>query len=183
MHQPSRFVAGLTPLPTAARVTQQRGALRMRLITSVISLVLLVVFIVLFGKTWSTGWTITIVVLWVLSTAFWFLVTVDALRRAKRDLGLIPEGDAFYLDPQGIEFVFPNPATPVKVAWAEITRFRLAGRNFGAGPVLSVEANGQEVARVPVSFLDATPAVIDSAAQAYSLGRVRLDTEALDNVF
>lgn len=177
--QPTRFVAGLTPLPTAARVTRQRSALRMRLISALISLALLVVFIVLFGRQWSLGWTITIAVAWALSTAFWFLVTVDALRRAKRDLALIPQGDAFYLDPHGIEFVFPRPA---KVAWAEVTAFKLVGRNFGAGPALCVEAAGQEVGRVPVSFLDATPAVIDSAAQAYSLGRVRLDSAALDSV-
>ena len=151
----------------------------MRIITSIISQVNLVVFILIFGKTWNTAWTITIVVLWVLSTAFWFLVTVDALRRAKRDLGLIPEGDAFYLDPEGIEFVFPKP---VRVRWSEVTGFKLTGRNFGAGPALTVDANGQEVARIPVSFLDATPAVIESAAQAYSLGRIRLDTGALDSV-
>lgn len=177
--QPSRFVAGLTPLPTAARVTQQRRALRVRLISSLISLALLTVFIVFFGRDWARGWTITIVVLWVLSTAFWFLVTVDALRRAKRDLAKIPEGDAFYLDPQGVEFVFPHPA---RVTWGEITAFKLVGRNFGAGPCLSVHAGGTEIARVPVSFLDATAAVIDSAAQAYSLGRVRLDTAALDSI-
>lgn len=151
----------------------------MRLITSVLSLAIMIAVILIFGKGWGSGWTVTVIVLWVLSTAFWFLVTVDALRRAKRDLGLIPEGDAFYLDPVGIEFVFRQPA---KVAWADVTAFKLAGRNFGAGPVLCVESNGVEVARVPVSFLDATPAVIDSAAQAYSLGRVRLDTQALDSV-
>ena len=36
--QPERFAAGLTPLPTAARVAQKRGALRWRIISTVISL-------------------------------------------------------------------------------------------------------------------------------------------------
>lgn len=177
--QPSRFVAGLTPLPTAARVTKQRSALRMRVISSIISLVVLIVFIVLFRENWSVGWTVAIAVLWSISTAFWFTVSAVGLRNAKRDLAMIPEGAAFYLDHDGVEFVYPKA---VRVAWTEMTAFKLKGRNLGTGPAVAVEVDGQEMARVPIAFLDATPAVIDSAARAYSLGSVSLDTEALDAV-
>ena len=38
---PERFAVGLTPLPTAARAARQRSALRMRIISAVISLALL----------------------------------------------------------------------------------------------------------------------------------------------
>lgn len=178
--QPSRFVAGLTPLPTAARVTRQRSTVRSRIVTSIISLAVLIVMFLVFRGAWSTGWFIAVLVLWVLSTAAGFIVSAIGLRNAKRDLATIHEGDAFYLDPYGIEFVHPSAS---RVTWADVTAFTLKGHKFGVGPALVVEAEGREVARIPVSFLDATPAVIDSAAQAYSLGRVRLDTEALDNVF
>ncbi|MCG6568548.1 hypothetical protein C3E87_13035 [Tessaracoccus sp. ZS01] len=177
--QGQRFAAGLTPLPTAARVTRARSTLRWRVISTVVSLVLLVVFWFFFGRDWSLGWTIGIAALWLVSTVFWLVLSAVGLSNAKKDLAAITDGVAFYLDPKGVEFVHP---TAVTVPWAEVTALKLAGHNFGAGPNLVVEANGQLAAKVPVAFLDAAPAVIDSAAQAYSLGRVRLDTTALDNL-
>ena len=60
--QPQRFAAGLTPLPTAARVTRQRGALRWRIVSSLISAALLAA-LAWFGRdTFSTGWLIFLVV-------------------------------------------------------------------------------------------------------------------------
>lgn len=179
MH-PERFAAGLTPLPTAARVSRQRGALRWRVISTLISLVLLVVVIMFLGQDWPRPMTITIVALWVVSSAGWLVVSGVGLRNAKRDLSAIQEGVAFYLGPEGIEFVYPTASL---VPWDDVSALKLVGHNFGAGPALSVEVQGAEVARVPVSFLDATPAVIDSVARAYSLGRVHLDIAALDHVF
>lgn len=179
MQQAQRFAAGLTPLPTAARVTKARGLLRWRIISTVISLVLLGVFWWFFGREWSRGWTIGIASFWILSSAFWLVLAGISLSRAKKDLLAIPDGVAFYLDPCGIEFVHP---VATKVLWTDVTAFKLAGRGFGAGPQFVVEANGHTVARVPFSFLDASPAVVDSAARAYSLGRVSLDATALDNL-
>lgn len=179
MQQAQRFAAGLTPLPTAARVTRARGVIRWRVISTVISFGLLALFCWLFGRDWSRAWTIGIVTFWVLSSMFWLVLAAVGLSRAKKDLAAIPDGVAFYLDPRGIEFVHPAAA---QVPWGDVTALKLAGRNFGAGPDLVVEAGGQQVAKVPVSFLDATPAVIDSAARAYSLGRVHLDASSMDNL-
>ncbi|AQP45355.1 hypothetical protein [Tessaracoccus flavus] len=177
--QSERFAVGLTPLPTAARVTRQRSALRMRILSTVISMALLVAIIWFLGRDWSTAWTVGLVIAWVASSAFWFVLSVVGLQRAKRDLASIDEGVAFYLDPQGIEFVHPTPA---RISWQELSALKLVGRNFGAGPSIVAEAGGRRVAGVPVSFLDASPAVIDSAARAYSLGRANLDTAALDHL-
>lgn len=179
MQQPPRFAAGLTPLPTAARVTRARGMLRSRIISTVISLLLLGVIWWFFGRDWSRAWTIGIISFWILSSLFWLVLSIVGLNRAKQDLSKIPEGVAFYLDPRGVEFVTPVSA---QVAWADVSALKLVGRQFGAGPDLVVEANGQRVAKVPVSFLDATPAVIDSAARSYSLGSVHLNIKALDNL-
>ncbi len=99
--QPERFAAGLTPLPTAARVTQKRGALRWRIISTVISLAILAVIILTIGRDWPQEWTIAMVAIWVGSSAFWIVVSVFGLQRAKRDLGRIQDGVAFYLDPDG----------------------------------------------------------------------------------
>lgn len=178
--QPERFVAGLTPLPTAARVSRQRGALRWRIISTLISGALLAALMFWLYRDWPEVSKWVIGSLWVASSAVWLIVSLVGLSRAKRDLAMIQEGVAFYLDPVGIEFVYPRQA---RVPWAQVTAFKLVGHNLGAGPALSVESEGEEIARVPVSFLDATPAVIDSMAQACSLGRVRLDISTLDHVF
>lgn len=179
MQQAQRFAAGLTPLPTAARVTRARGIVRWRVISTVISFGLLALFWWFFGRDWSQAWTIGIVTFWIVSSAFWLVLALVGLSRAKKDLASITEGIAFYLDPEGIDFVNPDAA---QVPWADVTALKLAGRSFGAGPNLVVEAGGQRVAQVPISFLDATPAVIDSAARAYSLGQVHLDVSSLDNL-
>lgn len=177
--QPQRFAAGLTPLPTAARVARQRGAMRWRIASTLVSVALLAA-VLWFGRdTFSTGWLIFLIVAFAVTTIFWMVVSIVGLQNAKKDLARIQEGVAFYLDQRGIEFHFPQR---VDVAWADVSALKLVGRSLGAGPDLAVESNGEIVARVPLSFLDATPQYIDSAAQAYSLGRVRLETEALDSV-
>jgi len=176
---PERFAAGLTPLPTAARVTQQRSALRWRIISTVISAVVLGLVIYFLGRDWPRTWTIVVVALWTASSVFWLVVSAVGLANAKRDLAAIQEGVAFYLDGRGVEFVTPVAA---RVPWENVSALRLVGRQPGAGPSVSLEADGAHIAKVPVSFIDAAPEIIDSAARAYSLGRVHLDTSALDRV-
>ena len=175
--QSERFAVGLTPLPTAARVSKQRSALRWRIISGIISLAILIAILWFFGRDWGQGWVIAFIVLWVVSTGFWLVVNIVGLQRAKRDLASIQEGVGMYIDANCIEFLQP---TPVRIPWGDITAMRLAGRNSGAGPAIVVEAGDQKHKSLPVSFFDATPAVIDSIATAYSLGRVRLDASTLD---
>lgn len=177
---PERFAVGLTPLPTAARVARQRSALRMRIISALISLAILVGFLVFFNPGWSAGIVTGFVAVWVAMTAIWFIVTVVALQRAKRDLASIGEGDAFYIDAAGIEFVHPRP---VRASWSEISAVRITGNSLGAGPRLVLEVDGQSPVGIPLSFIDATPSAIDSATSARSLGRVRVDVSGLDRLF
>lgn len=177
--EPERFAAGLTPLPAAARVAKERAALRWRIISTLISMAILAVLILTIGRDWPREWTTAVVAIWVGSSAFWLVLSIVGLQRAKRDLGRIQEGVAFYLGPDGVEFVTP-PAPPVQ--WDRVTALKLTGGLSGAGPSVVLEADGVAVAKVPASFVDASPAVIDSAARAYSLGRIGLDVSALDRV-
>lgn len=175
-----RFAAGLTPLPTAARVSRARAGLRWRIGTTVVSVALLIAFYFFWGRDLSSSWLIGFAVLWLGSSAFWLAVSAWQLHSSKQDLASIQEGVAFYLDPRGIELVYPHAAV---LPWSEVTALKLVGRNRGPGPKVVIEARGESHASVPLSFLDAAPEVIDSAVQAYSLGRVRLDTAALDSIF
>lgn len=178
--QSERFAVGLTPMPTAARVTKARAALKWRIISTVISAAIMGGFLYFFGKDLSRTWLTVIVVMWVVSTVFWMLVAILGLRNAKRDLASIPEGVAFLLDHRGVEFVWPTEA---RVPWVDVSALKLGGRHVGRGHNVVLEAGGKEVAKVPLGFLDATPDVIDSATRAYSLGRIPLDLKALDRVF
>lgn len=176
---PERFTVGLTPLPTAARVARQRSALRMRIISTVISLAVLLVFVFFFNPGWSHAALVWIFVIWGLTTAVWFTLSVVGLSRAKRDLAAIGHGDALVIDGHGVEFLHP---TPVRASWGEISALKITGPSFGAGPNLVMEVNGQPAAKIPMSFLDAMPSAIDSAAGARSLGRVRVDVSDMDRM-
>lgn len=173
-----RFTVGLTPLPTAARVARQRSALRMRVISAGISL-LICVGIAVFYKAFPQHLIVWMFVVWGITTAVWLVISGIGLSRAKKDLNAIGSGDALVIDRDGIEFLHP---TPVRATWGEISALKIEGPTFGAGPDLVMEVGGQPVAKVPMSFLDALPAAIDSAAGARSLGRVRVDASAMDRL-
>lgn len=176
---PERFAVGLTPLPTAARAARQRSALKMRIISALISLALLVAIFVFFNPGWSAGLLTGFVGIWVATSAIWITITVVGLQRAKRDLAAIGHGDALYIDATGVEFVHPRP---VRATWSEITALKITGSSLGAGPRLVMEAVGQPSVGVPLSFIDASPSAIDSATSARSLGRVRVDVSGLDRM-
>ncbi len=174
---PERFTVGLTPLPTAARVARKRSALRLRIISAVISLVLLIGILFFLDPGWSTGLVVAFVVVWVVSTGIWMAVTVVGLHRAKRDLASIGHGDAFHIDAEGIEFVHPEP---VRAPWSDIASLRITGNSLGSGPSLVMETAGGRRVSIPLSFVDASPSAIDSATSARSLGRVRVDVSAME---
>lgn len=174
-----RFTIGLTPLQTAARAVRHRRALRSQLISAALSLLVLGALYFFFREQWGTsvfGW---FGALWLISTLAWVAIPVIGGYRAKRDLASIGRGDAVVIDSVGIEFLQPHP---VRATWAEITALRIAGRNLGAGPDLVLEVHGAPAARVPLSFLDATPSAIESAVMARSMGRVRLDASGMERM-
>lgn len=172
-----RFAVGFTPLPTAARVTKQRSALRWRWVTTAISLAILGAFLYFFPPDWSSWWIWVLIGLWVASSVFWLVVSLVGLSRAKRDLGRIQAGVSFYIDPEGIEFVAP---VALLARWDDIEAVEVVGRRGGSGPRLAVVAGGERVADVALSVLDASPSVIDSMIRAHSLGRHRLGAARLE---
>lgn len=173
----SRFAVGFTPLPTAARVTKQRSALRWRWVTTAISVAVLAAIIYFFDTDWNSWWTWMFIALWVASSVFWLIASMVGLSRAKRDLARIQPGACFYIDPEGIEFVQPRR---VALLWETIEDIRIIGGRGGAGPRLAIVAGGQQMADVALSVLDAGPSVIDSMIRAHSLGRHRLDAARLE---
>lgn len=174
-----QFAVALTPLPTAARVTKHRSAIRWRVISAVISLAILIAIVVFLNPGWSQGWLFFFFGLWVLSTGIWMAISMVGLHRAKRDLASISHGDAIRITRQGLEFLHPET---VHATWSSISALKITGASLGAGPKLVMEVDGQPAAQVPMSFLDAMPSAIDSAVTAHSLGRVRLDVSDMDRM-
>ena len=174
---PSRFAVSFTPLPTAARVTKQRSALRWRWVTTAISLAILAALIYFFDTDWSRWWTWVFLSLWVASSVFWLVASLVGLSRAKRDLGRIHAGVCFYIDPEGIDFVIPEAG---RMRWEDIEAVTVVGGRGGAGPRLAVVVESRPMATVALSVLDASPSVIDSMVRAHSLGRHRLAAARLE---
>ncbi len=145
----------------------------------VISLVVLVALFLWMRPDWEP-WVYGLVGgLWAMSSLFWVVVSAVGLHRAKRDLRGISEGPVFFVDPYGLEFVWPRP---VAVPWEQVEALVLDGNHLGAGQSLVLRAGGGVAVSVPLSYLDATASVIDLAVQANSMGRVRLDATALDHL-
>lgn len=180
---PQRFAVRLTPLPTAARVAKQRKAWKIHAIFATLGLGVILALWVGPLKSWVVGWPpwalATMAMLWAMGTAVRMGITIWALARAQRDLRSIDHGDALYIDPMGIHFLHPKP---VSATWPDITALKIAGSSLGAGPELIMEVRGQVAARIPLSFLDAMPAAIDSAVVARSMGRIRVDVSAMDKM-
>lgn len=177
--QQHRLAVAYDPAPTAARVAGLRRGVRSRIFSALLSAVLLGVLIYFFGQSWGRGWVIAMIVLWGVSTVVGFLISFLSLRRARKDLAAIGQGDAFRIDGVGVEVLH---GIPTRARWQETTAVRLSGRHAGRGPDVVLEVGGRPAGRVPLSFLDVTPSALDSALFAYSLGRFRLDASHLDRM-
>jgi len=126
------------------------------------------------------SWSLpALAVIWAVPTLVRIVATVVSLKRAKQDLASLGRGVGLYIDGSGVEFVHPEQ---VRARWAEITALKISGRRWGAGPRLRLEVSGREVASIPISFLDAMPGAIDSAARARSMGRIGVDASDMDRL-
>ena len=175
-----RFAVALTPDPTVARIARQRSTLRLQVIFALVFVaVLLLVWLgpqmlpedarrVVQGAlpSWSLP---ALVVIWAVPTLARIILTMAFLKRAKQDLASLGRGVGLY--PQR-----------VRACWAEITALKISGRSWGAGPRLRLEVSGQEVASIPISFLNTMPGAIDSAARARSMGRIGVDASDMDRL-
>ena len=190
MTSAERFAVALTPAPTVARIAKQRSALRLQVIFAVVfGAVLLLVWLGPMFLPEDAGqavrgvlpsWSLpALAVIWAVPTLARISATAVFLKRAKQDLASLGRGVGLYVDGTGVEFVHPER---VRARWAEITALKVSGRTWGAGPRLRLEVSGREVASIPISFLDAMPGAIDSAARARSMGRIGVDVSDMDRL-
>lgn len=177
---PARFIVSLNPLPTAARVAVRRRALWWRVGSTLISGAILALLIFVVYPEWDGLLRNIAIGIWVVTSLAWLIASIWSLQRAKADLAIIGPGEALFIDQNGLEFVYPQHRW---LTWQQLSALKLAGPNLGAGPQLVAVADGQPVAKIPMSFLDAPAETIDSVVRAQSRGTARLDVSDLDRLF
>ncbi len=191
------------PVPAAGRVarhqaTRLRLALESLLIVAVVALIWAIA-----RESFDLGTLMGMLIGWLVVFLILFIIQNLRLQAARKDLLTINEGTVLRLDPRGVAMrreqrvtgaggaavgfdgVPAHPQDPALdlVGWQDLAEFAVLGSGMGAGPVVRlVDADGHRW-EVPVSWLDALPGAIDSAARAWSGGRTGLDVTGLDRPF
>lgn len=96
------------------------------------------------------------------------------LRARKRAAGLRPEA-AMTISRIGVEL------TGVRTPWAEVSGLQARTERFGRGDTFLVHRTNTTPVTVPFDVLDVAPSTLDSAARAYSGGRIGVDFSRMDN--
>ncbi|AXE39664.1 hypothetical protein JS278_02526 [Acidipropionibacterium virtanenii] len=193
-------MVAFNPVPAAGRVARHQ-ATRWRLALE--ALVLVVVGALVWAVTrnsFDVGTLLGMLVGWVIVFVVLFSIQNLRLRSARKALLSIDEGTALRVDPLGVAVrrsqrdagsrtsfadVGAHPLAPELdlVGWNDVTQLAVLGTSMGAGPVLRLEDAAGHRWEVPVSWLDALPGTVDSAARAWSGGRRGLDVSGLDRPF
>lgn len=189
------------PVPAAGRVARHQ-ATRLRLALE--ALVVVVVGAVIWAvsrKSFNIGTLLGMLVAWLVLFLILFVIQSLRLRSARKALLTIDEGTALRIDPTGVAMrrslrdvrgsrtsftdvvADPGESDLDLVAWNRVGQLAVLGTSMGAGPVLRVEDDAGHRWEVALSWLDALPGTIDSAARAWSGGREGLDVSALDRPF
>lgn len=176
MSQPELVVA-YNAVPTASRVARARQTLVFRAISAVVSLAIVIFLLRVVGQDWAATVRWGTFLVWGVVTAVWFALSIISLVRARADLQRVGVGPALVLSPQGVQI------DGRRFTWPEVAAIKVVGSDVGAGPRFVVEPVSGESASIPLSFLDAMPGTLDSAARAYSLGRHGVDLARLDSMF
>lgn len=175
----SDFVASFSPVPMATKVAKRRSLYRRTLRSSIFSLIL-TIGLYYWQRDSIQGFTLGAMSgLWVLVVVV-LAVMYFLLWQARRALGRVGHGQAFRITAQGMELGSPEDGR--RVGWSEITGLSAQAR-AGHGARLVVTMRDSTTWTVPLDFLDALPGTIDSAARAFSAGRLGLDLSRLDSAF
>lgn len=168
------FVVSYVRQPALVSVSRWWFTLKMRLISFVVSLLIAFAVWYFFGDRvpglgpWMVGFSSTLGAVWVaVSLAGWLL--------ARRELTRIGQGPALAVTRDAVWI------GGVWVGWPQIGALRAAPRSFGRSPDLVVDLRDGRSTELPLHYLDALPATIDSAIRALSGGRTWIDLSRLDD--
>ena len=168
------YVVYYAPEAAQAAVARRRSMLIQRLISTAVSVAIGGAVWYFFADQvgsfgpWLIGSALAIGLVWV-------IVTGTGLRQARADAKLVTPGPAFATTRDGVW------VAGLWLPWPEVGAFRAAPGRLGRSPLLRVEARDGRSATVPMNYLSALPANIDSAVRALSGGRSWFDLSRLDD--
>lgn len=171
------FVVLYDPMPAQQRVQRWRRMVRSRLISLVLSVVLMGILFVWQRQQLMTHPVPTFIVyaLVLLSAVGWLVGTLIAYRLARRAAAGVGEGVAIHIDRVGLEFAGR------RLAWGQVGGLATVKGRWPSGPLLQLTRSDGAAVAVPLEQLAVLPASLDGAVRAFSGGRFGVDLTALDS--
>ena len=169
MNGVGEYVVFYAPEAVQAKVARWRSMLIQRLISTAVS-VAIGAAIWYFFPTQVGSWGPWLVGSALVIGLIWVIVSVTGM--------LIARGDA--KQAKGTKRSLPSRAQ-LWLTWPEVGAVLANPGRFGRSPRLRVDARDGRSAAVPMDYLSALPANIDSAVRALSGGRCWIDLSRLDD--
>lgn len=162
--------------PAGERADRWRRLVRGRIISLVITVVVLVVILVWQRERFLDDPAPMIVVysLVLLAAIGWLVGVWLAYRATKRTVASVGQGVVLQVTRRGVE-VAGQP-----IAWSDLTSLAVAKGRWPTGPLLQATRTDGSTVAVPLEQIPVLPATLDSTFRAYSAGRHGLDLSALD---
>ena len=163
------------PGQIAEKVSRRRRQVRSRVISLIITVVVLVaIYLWRRDELQGAGFFTVYGVILGLSLV-WLGVVVFLFVRARQELASIGEGTAVRIGRAGIQ------VAGLGAGWPEVVSITVAKAGIGRGPLLRLDLSDGRQAGVPLDQITSYPATLDSTARAFSAGRHGVDLTALDN--
>lgn len=174
MNGAGEYVVYYAPEAVEAKTKRWRSMLIQRIITGVLSVAIAGAIWYFFANAvgslgpWLLGSAIVFGLIWI-------VISVVGLLIARSDGRQVQPGPAFAVTRDGVWIA------QLWLPWPEVGQILANPGRFGRSPRLSVQGRDGRNAAVPMEYLSALPASIDSAVRALSAGRTWIDLSRLDD--
>ncbi len=174
MNGAGEYVVSYAPEAVRAKVARWRSLLIQRIITMVISIGIAAAIWYFFAEQigWFGPWLVGSAVV---GGLVWVIVSVTGFLLTRRDGREVIGGPAFAVTPAGVW------SAGLWLTWPEVGSFQAPPGRFGRSPRLLVQGRDGRASAVPMEYLSALPASLDSAVRALSGGRCWIDLSRLDD--
>lgn len=163
------------PTELEALVARRRAQVRSRIVSLVITLVILTV--VYFWQAEQLRGLAAVAVAYSFAIALslgWLAVVFLRYRRARADLAEMGHGTALRIGRPGVQ------VAELSAGWPEVASLAVAKSGLGRGPRLQLSLTDGRQASVGLNQISVFPATLDGTARAYSGGRHGVDLTALE---
>jgi hypothetical protein len=161
--------------PLTEKVARRRALVRSRIISLVITVVVLVAIYFwqrdqLQGKGFLVVYGVVVAI-----PVVWLVVVLIMYFRARKQLRTLRPGIAVQIGPPGIM------VAGLGASWPEVAAVAAVKPGVGKEPVLRLTLHDGRQAAVPFEQITVFPATLDGAVRAFSASRHGVDLSALDN--